>query len=272
MNDAGKHAERNATDGLLGRERERARADSLMDTTRREADAASLDTDALEDADRARRWSVLPMVTHDLRSPLGMIALNAQMIAEDSNESSIRDAARDISRSSSHMGRLLMDLLDVARFESGTFSVRPLQHDVGEFLSALLRSHVRLFAQREITFLVEAPTEIVKARFDRDRLTQVLTNLLGNAMKFTPRHGTVVLSVVKQADGVEFAVCDSGPGIAAVAMATLFERFSQVDNDSRRGLGLGLHICKQIVTAHHGRIWVDADQTKGATFRFTLPD
>jgi signal transduction histidine kinase len=107
--------------------------------------------------------------------------------------------------------------------------------------------------------------------FDHDRIVQVLSNLLSNAMKFTQAKGTVGLRANWHADCVEFVVSDSGPGIAKDALPHVFERFWQAGTESRDGLGLGLYICKTIVDAHGGRIGVESGRGNGATFRFTLP-
>jgi signal transduction histidine kinase len=111
----------------------------------------------------------------------------------------------------------------------------------------------------------------VVASFDHDRIIQVLSNLLANAMKFTPANGTVDLHVEQRTDQVELVLRDDGPGIAATALPHIFKRFWQIDSSGRRGLGLGLHICEEIVAAHGGRIWVESELGRGTTFRFTLP-
>jgi signal transduction histidine kinase len=115
------------------------------------------------------------------------------------------------------------------------------------------------------------PVDAIVASFDHDRIVQVLSNLLGNAMKFVPAQGTVDLHVKRRDGQVEFVLHDNGPGIHPNALPNVFKRFWQIDSDKRRGLGLGLYICHEIVEAHGGRIWVESDFGKGATFRFTLP-
>jgi signal transduction histidine kinase len=300
MADEGRKAEREGTDALL--ERERERADVGVETERRdlEGDRARLearrqDTDqdlsterkgtdvgvnavgardvALAHAQKqeARRADVLAMVAHDLRSPLCAIALNAKRIAESTREPSTREAAEDMTRGAARMERLLRDLLEVVRIESGTLRLVKRRHDVGALVAEVLQSYRPLFADRGITFSVEGPPAAVIASFDYDRLVQVLSNLLGNAMKFTPHEGTVRLQVERRAGEVELVVRDSGPGIHPDALPHVFERFWQIDDDAHRGLGLGLYICERIVQAHGGRIWAESDFGKGATFRFTLP-
>ena len=298
--DASKKAERRLADAQL--ERERQRADAVVERERQdhEADRARQesrrhDTDdqlllernradaavaelgetqhALADAqsEQERQMDVLGMVTHDLRSPLSVIVLNAQNIAEITAEASTREDALEVTRAAWRMERLLMDLLDVARIESQTLRIARGQHDVGEFVAEVLRSYQPLFAARGMKFSVAVPNPKLVACFDRDRIVQVLSNLLGNAMKFTPANGTIGLRVQRRNRNVEFELRDSGPGIAPSALPHIFERFWQTDRDARRGLGLGLYICKKLVEEHGGRIWVESEFGKGATFRFTLP-
>jgi signal transduction histidine kinase len=122
-----------------------------------------------------------------------------------------------------------------------------------------------------MTFSVGVPIPAIVAFFDRDRIVQVLSNLLGNALKFTPREGAVHLHAVRGEGQIEFVLRDSGPGIHSTALPHVFERFWQIDSDTRRGLGLGLYICEKIVALHGGRIWAESEFGNGATFRFTLP-
>jgi signal transduction histidine kinase len=149
----------------------------------------------------------------------------------------------------------------------------PARHDVGALLGEIRASYTPLFETRQLTFTVIAPAPPVPAlvAFDHDRIVQVLSNLLSNAMKFTQAKGTVSLRANWHADCVEFVVNDSGPGIAKGALPHVFERFWQAGTESRDGLGLGLYICKTIVDAHGGQIGVESERGDGATFRFTLP-
>ena len=284
--DAGKTTERALTDTLL--EQERDRADATVKTERKGLDTVHADVQAsrLATNDRlvtertrvdsvvdalASRKDILGIVTHDLRSPLAVIAMNAQLITQSSQETATREWAREATFAAARMERLLMDLLDVARIESGTLRLVKEKHDLTLLANDVLTSYGPLFADREIAFTVEAPPIAVIASFDRDRIVQALSNLLSNAMKFTPAKGTVCLHVEQRSDDVEFVLGDSGPGIAPEVLPHVFERFWQIDSDRRRGLGLGLYICKKIVEAHGGRIAVESELGKGATFRFTLP-
>jgi signal transduction histidine kinase len=298
--DQDKQAERVITDSILDGQRRRADAavrterrelqrdqgllkqhrhdtDHQLSTERSDADesTAKLDkmTNALTDAksEQGRRNDIFGMVTHDLRNPLSIIVVNAQWIAEEAAVASIRDAAEQAILAAARMERLLRDLLDVARFESGALRVVKRMHDVGVLVTEVFQAYRPLFAERQMTLTVETPPEPTPASFDHDRIVQVLSNFLGNAMKFMPSGGTAVLRVVRREAEVEFLLSDSGPGIHPDQLPHVFERFWQVDSNARRGLGLGLYICEQLVVAHGGHISVESELGKGATFRFTLP-
>ena len=298
--DQGKEAERIATDAHVDLERRRADAvvdaqargqaehdarlearrkdtDDQLSTERTETDdvVASLveaKTARAHDAsDDARRGDVLAIVAHDLRSPLSVIALNAELIAEASKEAGTVTLIQDVSLAAARMERLLSDLLDVVRVEAGAFRIVKRAHDARELVTEVVRAYQPLFVDRKVTFAAEGPVSPLVASFDHDRIVQVLSNLLGNAMKFTPPEGNVELHVEKTTDQIEFVLHDSGPGIPADALPHVFERFWQIDNHQRRGLGLGLYICEQIVGAHGGKIWAESELGKGTTFRFTLP-
>ena len=242
---------------------ERARVDVALDATMK----------ALGDArsEQEHQSDLLGMVAHDLRSPLFIIAMSAQAIADSTAEASTREDAHEVRRAASRMERLLLDLLDVARIESQTLRVSPAPVDIGAFVIEVSRSYQPLFAARAVTFDVEGPTPAVVGSFDHDRIVQVFSNLLGNALKFTPAGGTVRLLVERRGSDVEFILSDTGLGIHPDALPNVFKRFWQIDTDARRGLGLGLYISEKIVEAHGGRIWVESVLAKGTTFHFTLP-
>jgi signal transduction histidine kinase len=298
--DQRKQVEREITDALLQRERQRSDiavesgrsdedtvrvglverrqdTDDQLSSERRGADtiASSLGEtkSALTEAQtkEGRQHDVLGMVTHDLRNPLCLISLGAEGIAEMTNEECTRTAAHGIALAAARMERLLSDLLDVARIESGTLRMVKQRHDVAALLLEVRLAYEPLFLARGITLTVDTPADGLEAVFDHDRIVQVLSNLLGNAMKFTPAAGKVRLHAERRAKVLVVTVSDNGPGIPRSAMKHIFERFWQIDSEMRRGLGLGLHICEKIMQAHGGEIGAESEPGKGATFRFTLP-
>ncbi len=261
----------------LGQEERRQATDVQLSSERLGADvtvtALGATKHALEHAhdEQQRHDEVFGFVAHDLRSPLTIISMNADSIAENTQEPATRLSAIRTTRAAARMDRLLTDLLDVVRIQSGALGIQRRQHDIGTLMADVLDTYAPLFAARGIAFTIVVTGEPIVASFDHDRIVQVLSNLLGNAMKFTPEGGSAVLHVQRESQQVEFALKDSGPGIHASALPHVFQRFWRIDSDARRGLGLGLHICQEIVTAHGGKIWVESDFGSGATFRFTLP-
>lgn len=255
----------------------RVTTDEQLSIERRNADigatdlAESMDALAQSAIEQARRDDLLGIVMHDLRSPLSIISMNASFIAEVSQDAQTKERVRCIQRGAARMERLLMDLLDVARIQSGTLRIAKERHDICAMLREVSSSYSPLFEERDIAFTVAVPATAIMLAFDHDRIIQVLSNLLGNALKFTAKKGSVALSVEQLPDQVCFALKDDGPGISPDAIPHVFERFWQIDNGTRRGLGLGLHICEQIVQAHRGRIWLESELGKGAAFYFTLP-
>lgn len=169
------------------------------------------------------------------------------------------------------MNRLIGDLVDVASIEAGRLAVTrevgdPSQviHEAVDTLSAqAVASEIRLVAHIATTPLLLA--------FDPARVLQVLTNLISNAIKFTPAGGSIVVRAEQVGHDILFEVEDTGMGIAVEHLDTIFLRFSQIKKNDRRGLGLGLFISKCIVQGHGGRIWAESKLGEGTTFYFTLP-
>jgi signal transduction histidine kinase len=225
-----------------------------------------------EQATRARD-EILAVVAHDLRNPLNTVMMAAGLMLETTSPDrpQERRQVEIVRRAADRMNRMIQDLLDVRRMESGrlTLETRPeraiaLVCDTIEMLRPLAEgSAIRL----EHHLAPKLPPVIA----DAARINQVLSNLVGNAVKFTPRDGLITISA-EQVDGeVRFAVIDTGPGIPAEQLPHIFGRFWQAKSSDRRGIGLGLAIAKGIVEAHSGRIWVESSVGLGSTFYFTLP-
>jgi signal transduction histidine kinase len=261
--DPAEQVRRTDTDEKLGAERLRVdRAVTVLGSTE---EALSLAEKEIE-----RRGNVLAMVAHELRNPLAIISMNVDFIAE-SADPEVREPATEAQHSVARMTRLLRDLLDLARIEGGSLRILKQPFDVGELLNEILGAYEPLFSTRGLSFTCESQAPGIVVNFDHDRVVQVLSNLLSNAMKATPAGGAVSLGVERGADHIEFAVKDTGAGIPAQALPHVFTRFWQGNCEPGTGLGLGLYICQSIVAAHAGRIWVESAIGRGTTFRFTLP-
>lgn len=220
------------------------------------------------------RDEVLRCVSHELRSPLQSIALTAQQLREKLPSGLephvLRVSVDRILRASRSMARLVDDLLDVASIEAGRLGLRP----VALRPDALVREAIdALAAQAEsqgiaLTMAAVTSTTLVG---DQGRLQQALSNLVGNALKFTPPGGTVLVCADDDDAFVRFSVVDSGVGLPREQVARAFEPFWQSRLADRRGRGLGLAIAKGIVEAHGGRIWLESEPGHGTIVRFTVP-
>lgn len=235
-------------------------------------------------ASRARD-EVLGVVSHDLRNPLSGITMCASVLLdpEPAPPESVRSMAEVIRESAQWMGRIIQDLLDVSRIEAGRLALERGPVDstaVLETIQDLMRLQVE---QAGLQLAIEPADEPPPLDADRERVLQVLMNLVGNAIKFTPAGGriTVDTAVVHNASPDErrespqaylrFRVSDSGVGIAESHLTHVFDRFWQVHNTGRAGAGLGLAIAKGIVDAHGGAIWAESTLGEGTTFAFTIP-
>jgi signal transduction histidine kinase len=224
-----------------------------------------------QQATRARD-DVLAVVAHDLRNPLNTVTMAVSLMLETTPPERVeeRRQVEIVRRAADRMNRMIQDLLDVKRMESGrlTTDLRPempatLINDMIDMLRPLAAgSTIRLEADIE--------DDLPPVLADAARIQQVLSNLVGNAVKFTPRSGRITVCAERIDREVRFGVIDTGPGIPAEQLPHIFGRFWQARSD-HRGIGLGLAIAKGIVEAHNGRIWVESHVGLGSTFYFTLP-
>jgi signal transduction histidine kinase len=216
------------------------------------------------------RDEILGVVSHDLRSPLTTIGLSAQLIPGSSPDEQT-EHVQTIVAATRRMERLIHDLLDVTKAEQGKLSIRRDVIDPAAVARDVVASHEPIAASKEIDLETFVADGLPRVCGDGDRLAQALTNLIGNAFKFTPARGVVRLSVVQRDDKVRFEVADSGPGIAPGDLPHLFEPFWQAKKTAHLGAGLGLKITRAIVEAHDGSIEVTNLAGGGACFRIELP-
>jgi signal transduction histidine kinase len=218
------------------------------------------------------REEVLGVVAHDLRNPLSLIVTTTELLQEEDLEPSRRQQILDIAmRAGKQMNRLIDDLLDTVHIESGKFVLALEDIDVCGILRQAEETFRPIADRRGLRLTALCPAGEVWVHADPFRVTQVLGNLIGNAIKFTPEGGKVTFGGLISGDEVEFRVTDTGPGIAPEQGKHLFEMFWQARLNDRRGVGLGLTIAKGIVDAHGGRIWFVSEPGAGSTFSFTLP-
>jgi signal transduction histidine kinase len=217
------------------------------------------------------REDVLGVVAHDLRNPLNLIQMTAELMIEEELPLERRKEMLGITmRATKQMNRLIEDLLDTVRLQAGRLSLDVETVSVTTIIRQAEETFRPLAEKRHLRF--EATTDNGAAvRADPARVSQIVGNLMGNAIKFTPENGLVRLLATCEDKQVEFQVIDNGPGIAADSVPHLFDTFWQARLSDRRGVGLGLTIAKGIVEAHGGRMWVESAVGVGSTFHFTLP-
>lgn len=217
----------------------------------------------------AVRDEIIGVVAHDLRSPLSAIGMKAALIRDGVPPPVAAHQAARIAGIVQRMELLIRSLLDAASIDAGRFSVAPQAVKAQGLLDEVTEIFADQAVSKRIQLDVVPADPALEVLADRDRVDQVLGNLVSNAIKFTPPGGAVGVRVEPAADGVRFAVSDSGPGIAPEQLCYVFERFWR--GGSLRGAGLGLYIARGIVEAHQGRISVDTEPGRGSTFAFTLP-
>ncbi|HEY8470149.1 MAG TPA: HAMP domain-containing sensor histidine kinase, partial [Longimicrobiales bacterium] len=218
------------------------------------------------------RDEMLAFVSHDLRDPLHTIELSAGLLEAITplDEETARKQLEIVKRSVQRADRLIDDLLDVARLEAGTFSLECGPVASVEVAREALELH-RGQAEKEGERLTAAlPERLPDVWADRDRLLQVFSNLLGNAIKFTPRGGRIELGAEAADEHIRFWVRDTGPGIPPDQLPHVFDPFWQAKR-RRGGAGLGLAIARGIVEAHGGRIHAESELGMGTTIWFTIP-
>jgi signal transduction histidine kinase len=230
-----------------------------------------------EQADEAisHRDDFLSIVSHDLRSLLATVSLGAQLIervakAGEGEDSTVRSAQR-IRRAAHHMNRLIGDLVDVSAIEAGRLAITVAPVDATALVAEVIGTFQQAAAAKGLSLTPARVEADLAGSFDRDRALQVFANLVGNSLKFTPTGGAVRVGGERVGAELRFSVSDDGPGIPAGKREAVFERFWQVGENDRRGLGLGLYIAKSIVEAQGGRIWVESTPGEGSTFFFTVP-
>jgi signal transduction histidine kinase len=226
-----------------------------------------------QQAVRARE-EVLAIVSHDLRNPLNAIMLATQLLQmSESFPPEEREQIDAIDVSARRMRALIEDLLDVTRLEGGKqLPIEPKPVEVASLLQEAYELFKPQAATSQISFHIRVGEDVPRVKADRHRVMQVLSNLIGNAVKFTPAEGVISLRSERR-DGrqVLFTVADTGTGIPPENLGKIFNPYWQAKRTARLGAGLGLPIAKGIVESHGGKIWVESEPEVGTKFYFTLP-
>jgi len=218
----------------------------------------------------------LANMSHELRTPLNAILGYTELIADgvygEPTEKMIGVLKR-LEANGRHLLGLINDVLDLSKIEAGQLTLDLADYSLGDVAQTVFSAVEPLAADKKLTFKADVAADLPRGRGDERRLTQVLLNLVGNAIKFTDA-GEVVIEARAINGAFNLSVRDTGPGISAADQAKLFQEFQQADNSitkAKGGTGLGLAISKRIIEMHGGRIWVESVVGRGSTFAFTLP-
>jgi PAS domain S-box-containing protein len=220
------------------------------------------------------RDDLLAVVSHDLKNPLNVISMVAGILQTDEagreQRESVRRHGQLLGRATRRMLGLIDDLLDLASIEAGRLSMTLAEENVAELANGAIELLQPVAVQKGAELVWTAGGPLPPVRADRARIQQVLSNLIGNALKFVTQGGHVTVGARATPAEVVVEVADDGPGIASEHLPHLFERFWKAPGDARSGTGLGLFIVRGIVAAHGGRVWAEGEPGRGARFCFTL--
>ena len=230
-----------------------------------------------QEAQRATqaRDDVLALVSHDLRSPLGTVQMSAsfllEMLETPGATPPLVPQLKIIQRAVTRADRLIGDLLDVSRIDSGSLEVEHSPLEASLLLTETVEEHRPIAQEKGVTLACDWVGSKTTVSGDRDRISQLFSNLIGNALKFTPADGVVSVTGAVGPKFVSFSIRDSGPGIPTDHLPHLFDRFWQANRATRSGAGLGLSIAKGIAEAHGGTLIAESIEGEGACFTFTIP-
>jgi signal transduction histidine kinase len=231
----------------------------------------------LQELDRLKS-DFVSNVSHELRTPLtaikGAVDLVLREVAGPLTEKQTHYLTR-VRSNTQHLAGLINDLLDLSKIESGRIEVNSSRVSLGGLAHEVMETLRPVAAEKFIALETTIPEPPILVWADREKINQVLMNLIGNAIKFTPAQGRVAVSVEKNgSESIRVSVSDTGPGIPPQEKEKIFDKFyqiAQVGETKPRGTGLGLAICKALVELNGGRIWVETTENRGSTFCFTLP-
>ena len=238
--------------------------------------ALALDNARLHDTVRASlraRDEMMGVVSHDLRNPVAAVKMLSRtlLLAPRNDGTQARESIELIAQAAEQMDALIRDLLDVNRLDAGQLVVSAVPVDPAVLLADSLQTLRPLVEEKGISLDLEIEAELPKVMADRERVQQALSNLIGNAIKFSPAGSKIVVVPRRDAESVVISVVDNGKGIAAEQLPRVFDRYWQSSRTDRQGAGLGLAIAKGIVEAHGGRIWIESTPGEGTTASFSLP-
>ena len=213
-------------------------------------------------------------VAHELKTPLATVNLSLENILEripgeaDSEQKRMFEIGK---RNIERLLRLVTDLLDLAKIEKGKLELKREEIDLEALTNEVTTTYELECKKKHIIIKKEFPDKAGFIWADKDKITEVITNLLNNAIKYSPQGSNIIIKIDSDADEARFAISDNGPGIPVDAYDKVFSKFERITAEKEEGSGLGLPIAKDIIGLHKGKIWVDSEMGKGSTFTFALP-
>ncbi len=218
---------------------------------------------------------VLAMLAHDLRNPLtaASIAVETLELNEQKGEQVHQQLIKQAQTQFRVMNRIINDILQTARGKNSELRIQPQQLNLQDLIKQILDHFQHSFQQQRLQLDTDLPTDVPPAHADGELIRQVLVNLIENAIKYTPSQGTIRVSLLhRTSQKIQVTVCDDGPGIPEEKQEEIFEGHVRLKRDeAKEGYGLGLSLCRQVIRAHYGQIWVDSRPNQGSCFHFTLP-
>jgi len=244
-----------------------------LDDSKRRLEATNQD---LMSANKAKA-NFLSIISHELKTPLSVINGFLSLILDQRYENDpthLREAVQISKRRGEQLTHMIDELIDLSRLDARSLILRRVPTDVAALLGEIGGDFHEEFRRRELCFSLLLPSDLPPLVCDQDKLRQIFTNLIGNALKFSPDGGEIQLGAESRGDEIVFTCRDTGIGIPDAERERIFERFYQVDSSATRrfgGAGLGLSIVREMVMLHGGRVWVESTSGHGSTFFFSMP-
>ncbi|WAL60186.1 histidine kinase [Thermocoleostomius sinensis] len=226
---------------------------------------------------------LIEMLAHDLRNPLTAVSIALETLEQlghaskqeivCSNPQLMGQLVRHARMQTKAIDRMITDVLQAARDKSAELHIQPKELELGHLCLEVIDRLREQFQAKFQQLKTDIPSDLPKVHADRERVRQVLINLLDNAIKYTPEHGTIEIAILhRTTQKVQVSICDTGPGIPLENQKSIFEeRFRLKRDEAKEGYGIGLALCRRVIRAHYGQIWVDSEPNHGSCFHFTLP-
>jgi signal transduction histidine kinase len=217
------------------------------------------------------------ILVHDLRNPLSIISMHSSMLLDDKSgvkDEFLRELVMNIREMSIFMNHLINDTLDVSSIESGDLKLMKLDYDFRDILESIVKLNGLIASSKEISVDLNMPESSCKVNVDKNKIDQVLYNIIGNAIKYSPRGDRISVLMERIGGNIIISVHNNGESIPDDEKEGLFKPFwktSVKGTEGERSTGLGLYISKRIVDGHDGKIWFESNPEKGTTFYFSLP-